>query len=74
MPACKACGEWFAKTDPHEELCVKCEYALFRLHDYVVPVKELLTLRDNLYESDQITMQGLGQLNALIAKYQSSVL
>lgn len=20
MPACKACGEWFAKTNPHEEL------------------------------------------------------
>ena len=28
MPGCKACGEWFVKTNPHEELCFKCECAL----------------------------------------------
>lgn len=39
----------------------------------VVPVDELITLRDDLYESDQITMKGLAQLNALIAKYERSV-
>lgn len=40
----------------------------------VVPVDELITLRDDLYESDRITMKGLAQLNAPIAKYKSSVL
>lgn len=35
MPACKACGEWFAKTNPHEELCFKCVCALCRLSSYV---------------------------------------
>jgi hypothetical protein len=38
MPACKACGEWFAKTNPHEELCFKCECALSRLSSYVARV------------------------------------
>ena len=35
----------------------------------VAPVSELLTLRDALYENDQITMRGLARLNMLIAKY-----
>lgn len=35
----------------------------------VAPVSELLTLRDALYENDQITMRGLARLNILIAKY-----
>lgn len=35
----------------------------------VVPVSELLALRDALYENDQITMRGLARLNMLIAKY-----
>lgn len=30
MPACKACGAWFVKIKPHEELCDKCESALYR--------------------------------------------
>ena len=38
MPACKACGAWFAKVKPHEELCDKCEYALCRLSGYVARV------------------------------------
>lgn len=38
MPACKACGEWFAKTEPHKELCFKCESALCRLSGYVARV------------------------------------
>lgn len=38
MPACKVCGEWFAKTNPHEELCLKCECALSRLSGYVAPI------------------------------------
>lgn len=33
-----------------------------------VPVSELLKLRDELYENDQITMLGLEKLNRLIAK------
>ena len=74
MPACKACGEWFAKTNPHEELCFKCEYSLYGLSGYVVPVRELIALRDELYESDQLTMGGLSRFNALIAKHKSSVL
>ena len=35
-----------------------------------VPVSELLSLRDNLYEEDLITMRGLRDLNMLIAKYE----
>lgn len=38
MPACKVCGEWFAKTNPHEELCLKCECALSRLSSYATRV------------------------------------
>lgn len=38
MPACKACGAWFVKVKPHEELCDKCECALCRLSSYVAPV------------------------------------
>lgn len=38
MPACKVCGEWFAKTNPHEELCFKCECALSRLSSYATRV------------------------------------
>lgn len=36
-----------------------------------VPVSELLNLRDELYEKDQITMCGLEKLNQLIAVYCS---
>lgn len=35
-----------------------------------VPVSELLSLRDNLYEDDLITRRGLRDLNMLIAKYE----
>ena len=38
MPACKACGAWFVKVKPHEELCDKCESALYRLSGYAAPV------------------------------------
>lgn len=38
MPACKACGSWFVKIKPHEELCDKCECALCRLSSYVARV------------------------------------
>lgn len=38
MPACKVCGHWFVKIKPHEELCDKCESALYRLSGYVAPV------------------------------------
>ena len=34
-----------------------------------VPIDELLELRDNLYETDKITMEGLRMLNELIEKY-----
>ena len=34
------------------------------------PVSELLSLRDNLYEDNLITMRGLRDLNMLIAKYE----
>ena len=36
---------------------------------YAVPVSELLSLRENLYEDNLITMRGLRDLNMLIAKY-----
>lgn len=35
-----------------------------------VPVSELLSLRDNLYEDNLITMRGLRNLNMLISKYE----
>lgn len=38
MPACKVCGHWFVKVKPQEELCDKCESALYRLSGYVVRV------------------------------------
>lgn len=36
-----------------------------------VPVTALLKLRDDLYENDQITMNGLKKLNQLISEYDS---
>lgn len=38
-----------------------------------VPVSELLNLRDELYEKDQITMCGLEKLNQLIAVYSNQL-
>ena len=38
MPACKVCGHWFVKIKPKEELCDKCECALYRLSGYVARV------------------------------------
>ena len=38
-----------------------------------VPISELLTLRDELYEKDQITMCGLEKMNQLIAAYNSQL-
>ena len=38
MPACKVCGHWFVKIKPQEELCDKCESALYRLSGYVARV------------------------------------
>ena len=38
------------------------------LTDYV-PMNELLKLRDWLYESDAITMNGVKQINQLLAEY-----
>ena len=34
-----------------------------------VPIEELTHLRDELYEQDLISMEGLKQLNMLIGKY-----
>lgn len=36
---------------------------------YAVPIEELKHLRDELYEQDLISMEGLKQLNILIGKY-----
>lgn len=38
MPACKICGHWFVKVKPEEELCDKCECALYRLSGYIAPI------------------------------------
>lgn len=38
MPTCKICGYWFVKVKPQEELCYKCECALYRLSGYVAPI------------------------------------
>ncbi len=37
-----------------------------------VPLSELITLRDTLYDMDAITFRGLAQLNQLIAKYDGT--
>lgn len=76
MPACKACGEWFAKTLKNMELCCKCEMALGRLTGYVipatavVPLQDLVQLRDELYENDALLMSGLRRLNQFIAEHE----
>ena len=46
------------------------EYAEYLPTVAAVPVSELLSLRDNLYEDNLITMRGLYDLNMLIAKYE----
>ena len=46
------------------------EYAEYLPTVAAVPVSELLSLRDNLYEDNLITMRGLRDLNMLIAKYE----
>lgn len=46
------------------------EYAEYLPTIAAVPVSELLSLRDNLYEDNLITMRGLRNLNMLIAKYE----
>lgn len=76
MPACKACGEWFAKTRDDMVLCSKCEMALDRLAGYVIPtpasvsIQDLKQLRDELYENDAILMSGLRMLNQFIAEHE----
>ena len=47
------------------------EYAEYLPTVDAVPVSELLSLRDNLYEDNLITMRGLRDLNMLIAKYET---
>ena len=47
------------------------EYAEYLPTVATVPVSELLSLRDNLYEDNLITMRGLRDLNMLIAKYET---
>ena len=46
------------------------EYAEYLPTVYAVPVSELISLRDNLYEDNLIKMRGLRDLNMLIAKYE----
>ena len=46
------------------------EYAEYLPTVDAVPVSELLSLRDNLYKDNLITMRGLRDLNMLIAKYE----
>lgn len=46
------------------------EYAEYLPTVAAVPVSELLSLRDSLYEDSLITMRGLRDLNMLIAKYK----
>ena len=46
------------------------EYAEYLPTIAAVPVSELISLRDNLYEDNLITMRGLRDLNMLIAKYE----
>lgn len=47
MPACKVCGHWFVKVKPNEELCEKCNCALYRLSGYVAPVVHGHWIKDN---------------------------
>ena len=47
------------------------EYAEYLPTVAAVPVSELLSLRDNLYEKNLITRRGLRDLNMLIAKYET---
>ena len=47
------------------------EYAEYLPTVAAVPVSELFSLRDNLYDDNLITMRGLRDLNMLIAKYET---
>jgi hypothetical protein len=66
-------AEYIEREAAIESLPVAWDSAIYALRNVpaadVVPVSELLTLRDALYENDQITMRGLARLNMLIAKY-----
>lgn len=46
------------------------EYAEYLPTVSAVPVSEHLSLRDNLYEDNLITMRGLRDLDMLISKYE----
>ena len=50
MPNCKSCGEWFVKTNPHKELCMKCERAICRLSGYAVPVVRCKDCKHRIYK------------------------
>lgn len=58
MPACKACGEWFAKTRDDRVLCSKCEMALGRLAGYAVVV----TRCEDCEHKERATVNGKGFL------------
>lgn len=63
FPQCESDKAWNAAI---REVCT---YVNLAPEVDAVPVIELIALRDDLYESDQITMNGLRKLNTLIGKY-----
>ena len=59
----------FQVASIHSDIEAFADYLNARPTVAAVPVSDLLALRDNLYETDRITMSGLYDLNMLIAKY-----
>lgn len=49
--------------------CDKFNQSIKRTTVDAVPLSELTTLRDTLYDMDAITFRGLAKINQLIAKY-----
>lgn len=67
------CGRFDDAFFMDESVCDEFNQSIKSCIVDAVPVSELLNLRDELYEKDQITMRGLEKLNRLIAAYSSQL-
>lgn len=71
-------GQLTEQLQAAEIECVRLNNRIEELENYAlcvdaVPLTELLELRDNLYETDRITMNGIKMMNSLIAKYDGEM-
>lgn len=66
------CSHCIYNSDECKRGYINCECArLFYVKTVpAVPVEELIALRDELYDTDAITMRGLAKLNQLMLNYR----